>query len=695
MKKLVFITAFILFSSSIFSQKVPVVVVQSRWASRDWQILDENYGIVFQGGNYFPGDSVVFSLGANKRFYFYCTVSPTSADSIDYTLILDKEPLLLVGPADGTGDRFIPFFTGTRSPEAKITGGTDALISEFPWQVYITSGDITCGGSIISDTWIVTAAHCTRKQSGETVTPSEVFVKAGANNPYNDAEGKVYGVSQVIPHENYNDETLENDIALIKLSSAIDIPQARPVRIVTQEDISFGATDPGVMAWVTGWGLTSLSPNVFPTKLQKVQLPLITTAQAMTVWRSIPPTDLMAGYKDGNKDACSGDSGGPLVVSVLGELRLAGIVSWGSSKCNTYGAYTRVSLFDQWIRNNTGIQPLLKPPVPAGDTIVCQGQVTGRYTVGTVTGISSYEWRLLPQQAGSVTGSATSATVSWNTSFTGKADLIYRVLTNGQFSDWSRLAIRVVRNTRFLRQSADTAVCSNEPVTLRVSAQGYRLTFNWFRNGTLFRSGSDSTLTLTSSRPEDSGIFTVEISGKCGTVRSGSIRLTVHPLTKINSLSPDVTVPFGNDQPLKVEAGGHNLTYQWQKDSVLIDNATDSILVISDANAADIGNYEVTVSGTCGVEKSDSIYVFVEGKPQAGAPEVLLWPSVTSSTFNIAVRGDDAYNINIYNTRGQLVKSYHGLRYNNELDISNLAGGIYIVRVYNRQFSKTLKVIRL
>jgi hypothetical protein len=144
-----------------------------------------------------------------------------------------------------------------------------------------------------------------------------------------------------------------------------------------------------------------------------------------------------------------------------------------------------------------------------------------------------------------------------------------------------------------------------------------------------------------------------------------------------------------------VEAGGHNLTYQWQKDSVLISSAVDSILVISNANAADIGNYLVTVSGTCGVEKSDSIYVFVEGDPKTGAPEVLLWPSVTSSTFNIAVRGDDSYNVNIYNSRGQLVKTFKGLRYNNELDISDLAGGLYIVNVYNSRFRKSLKVIRL
>ena len=70
------------------------------------------------------------------------------------------------------------------------------------------------------------------------------------------------------------------------------------------------------------------------------------------------PDDLMAGYQNGNKDACNGDSGGPLVVPVFGEYKVAGIVSWGSTQCSTYGAYTRVSDFLQWIRSKTGLQSI-------------------------------------------------------------------------------------------------------------------------------------------------------------------------------------------------------------------------------------------------------------------------------------------------------------------------------------------------
>ncbi len=681
----------------LFSQKVTVQVIRNdQSAARTWQILDENYNIAFQGMEIFRDDTITFTLESDKRYFFYCTVTPTREDSVHlYTLILENEPLLRISSEMGPGDHFFPFFTGVRSDELKITGGTDALISEFPWQIYLTADNFSCGGAIISNQWIVTAAHCVLSESGALIPSSKVFVKAGANNPFSSTDGTVYQAAQIIVHENYNSTTNANDIALVRLTSTIDIPQAKPIRLVTQQDVSFGATDPGIMTWVTGWGLTSVNPKVFPSRLQKVQLPIISIQQASTVWRSIPQAVLMAGYLNGNKDACSGDSGGPMVVPVLGEYRLAGIVSWGSSQCNTYGAYTEISQFETWIRQRTGIQPLRKPPAITGDSIICQGRSSESYSVGSTSGISGYEWKLDPAIAGSVSSSATSATVSWNTSFTGLTTLAYRFIINGEHSDWSRLRVRVVKNTRFLKQSPDTTLCEGNPVTLFVSSEGYNLDYKWFFNDVPVNTGPDSSLFYNSAAPGNSGLYRVEVTGACGTVQSGQIRLTVLPLTNITSISPDLSIPFGSNYTLEVQSEGHNLIYQWEKDSILISSAINPSLGILNADAADIGNYAVTVSGTCGTEKSDNVYLFVEGKPSTGGPDVFLWPSVISSTFNIAISGDEFYSLNIYNSRGQLVAKYTGLQYQNTINISNLAGGVYIVVVFNSQFTKTLKLIRL
>lgn len=697
MRKLILISVSLIFSELLFSQKVPVQVIRENIsAARTWQILDENYNIAFQGMEIFPDDTIMFSLESNKRYFFYCTISSSPEDSVHlYTLILGKEPLLRINSEEGRGDHFFPFFTGVRSDEVKITGGTDALISEFPWQIYLTADIFSCGGSIISNQWVVTAAHCVLSDAGTVIPSSKIAVKAGANNPYSSSEGAVYQAAQVIVHENYNHTTNANDIALIRLTSSIDIPQAKPIRFVTQEDVSFGATDPGVMTWVTGWGLTTVSPKVFPTKLQKVQLPIISIAQASTVWQSIPSTDLMAGYKNGNKDACSGDSGGPLVVPVVDEYRLAGIVSWGSPQCNTYGAYTEVSQFESWIRLHTGIQPLRKAPAPVGDTLICQGQTTERFSVSSTAGISGYEWKLLPASAGTVSGTATSSTVTWNASFTGLTTLAYRFTLNGENSDWSRLRIRVEKNTKLLKQSADTTLCEGQPLTLFASAEGYKLNYKWYFNDNQINNGPDSSLFFNSTAPGNSGLYRVEISGLCGTIRTGSTRLTVLPLTEITSVPPDLSIPFGSNYTIEVQAQGHNLTYQWEKDTILISNSNQPSLAIENATAADIGNYSVTVSGTCGTEKSNNIYLFVEGQRSTGGPEVFLWPSVITSTFNIAISGDASYSVNIYNTRGQLVAKYPGLQYQNTINISNLAGGTYIVVVYNNQFTKKLKLIKL
>lgn len=689
-----------LLSFYAFSQKVTVHVNRTKTAiNSEWQILDENFAIIFPGSKFFQEDSVTFSLEADKRYFFSLSLNTIDPrDSVLYSLILNDEPLILIKPDIGTGDFFLPFFTGTRSEAVKITGGTSALITDFPWQVFveahIATGTLQCGGSIIAPNWILTAAHCTRDDSGNTIPASLVSVKAGANNPFSTTDGTTYQAIDVIPNADYNDNTLENDIALIRLRDPVNLPNARPVKMINSQDVTAGATDPGVMSWVTGWGVTHVNPNVFPTSLQKVQLPIISISQASTVWKSIPPTDIMAGYLNGNRDACSGDSGGPMVVLVLDEFKLAGIVSWGSSNCNTYGAYTRVSLFADWIRLKTGITPLFEPPAPVGDTLICKGEPSGRYIVSSVPGVSAYEWKLLPVSAGTVSGTATAATITWNTAFTGIATLAFRVTRNGDVSDWSIIKLRVVLNTRLISRSNDTTICTAQPVSLRIRAEGYNLNYHWFKSGVLLQSGPADHLDILSAAASNAGDYTVEITGACGTATSGIIRLTVLPLTNILNVSPDTDVPMGTDFTLDVNATGHNLTYQWQKDGINIADANGQALQLLDVNATNIGIYRVTVKGTCGTEISDSIYIYVLGKGYSGGPEVFLWPSVTNNEFNVAISNEELYNIQIYNNMGQLIKSYTSLRYQTTIDVSRLPKGIYIVSVFNKNFRKSLKLIR-
>ena len=592
----------------------------------------------------------------------------------------------------GKGDHLFPFFTGIRSINAKITGGTNAVISDFPWQVYYISGNFRCGGSIINGNWIVTAAHCTNESLGP-ILASDMFVKVGANNPSNALEGKTYSVSEAIVNEGFDSQTLLNDIALLRLKDTINYLNATPIKLITAADVAAGATVPGVMSWVTGWGLTHVNPSVFPTSLQKVQLPVISNAQASTVWSSIPSTDIMAGFLNGNKDACNGDSGGPLVVPVLGEYKLAGIVSWGSPNCDTYGAYTRVSDFEAWIQAKTGIT-YFKPPSPVGDSIICHGTESSQYSIGTYPGATAYEWKILPASAGVISGNSGNASVLWNIGYTGPVNVIVRVTVNKKVSDWARLDGNVVPNTKLLSQSIDTAVCAGQPVSLNVIAEGYNLIYKWTKNGQVVQSGSSGKYSILSATINDSGDYRFEITGSCGAIISGSIKLTVYPVTKISFISPDVEVPFGNDVTLEVNADGHDLIYQWQKDGTLLDNTNSSILLFQNVNATNIGIYRTTVTGTCGIEISDTVYVYVKKANYSAEPEVFLWPTITSNEFTVALSNDTFYNVQIFNSSGQKIRELTNCSYQTSINISTLAKGVYIVEVYNKDVRKSIRIIK-
>ncbi len=696
MKYLLFIILLFTISPSVFSQKVSVQVLRVENAAlSEWQILDEDHDIILSGDNTFFSDSVTVNLESNKRYFLHISVCEIFVtDRILYSLILNGEPLLLVKSGIDPGDNLYPFFTGTRSVITKIVGGTNADISDFPWQVYYISGNYLCGGSIINKEWILTAAHCTKDSYGTPISAVDMSVIAGATNPYNAPNEQRYYVSEVIVNEDYDSQTLENDIALLRLEQPIDLINAYPIKLISAEDVFYGATDPGVMSWVTGWGLTRVDPATFPSVLQKVQLPIVSIEQASTVWNSIPSTDLMAGFLNGNKDACNGDSGGPLVVPVFGESKLAGIVSWGSQDCDTYGAYTRVSDFGNWIREKTGIPEEYKPPKPLGDTLICQGVVSGGYSIEQLPDATVYEWNLFPVEAGVVSGDSENATVYWNTGFSGSATLILRVTINSIVSEWSRLDLNIVENTQILDFSNDTATCAGKPITLNVQAVGSDLVFRWYKNDLLLQNESSDRLSFSEVSTDDSGNYRCEITGLCGSEYSDYIKLTVHPLTRISNFTGDSEVPYGEDITLTVDAEGHDLLYSWVKDGILLESINLPYLFLYNLNASDIGLYWAVVSGTCGTEISDTGYVYVKKSDYSADPEVFLWPTITNEEFNVAISNEEYYNINLYNSRGGLIKELVRCRYQTIINLSNNAGGIYFLTVFNNNFRKSLKVIK-
>jgi hypothetical protein len=351
-------------------------------------------------------------------------------------------------------------------------------------------------------------------------------------------------------------------------------------------------------------------------------------------------------------------------------------------------------LFESWITSKTGIEITFTAPVPQGDAVVCAGTSRSEYRAASVAGATAYNWSIIPEEAGVISNSFENATVSWSPDYTGPVRITLLVARNGDVSFPSGLDVNVAKLTRLISQPADSVMCAEKPVDLKAVAEGFNLTYNWFKNGNLLQSGPSNTISIPGAIVEDSGDYYCEISGVCGNAATGTSTLTVLPVTKINSINPDTEIPFGGDLTLDISTEGHNLIYEWLKDDSPADQGSSSNLVLNDVNATDIGLYQAKVTGTCGTVKSRKVYVYVKKKEYSGEPEVFIWPTVVTGEFSVAVSNDDTYSLLIHNTIGKLLRKNDNCRFQTTLDIGNLSAGIYIITVYNRSMIRTFRIIK-
>ncbi|MEO1337739.1 MAG: serine protease [Myxococcota bacterium] len=245
----------------------------------------------------------------------------------------------------------------TRSSE--IVGGTNTNISQVPWQVSVqwrSSGSHFCGGSILSPTWILTAAHCV-----DNKTAGAIRVEAGATRLTDN--GQVQNVSRIIVHRFYNGNTDDgNDIALLQLQGSLNLSgnNARAIRVATADDWPFYEVGDDML--ISGWGRLS-SGGTSPNHLQSAVVPVISNAAAAAAYGAhrVTPDQIAAGFLGvGGVDACQGDSGGPMAADLFTESLLVGVVSWGigCAEAQHPGMYARVPSFANWVYSQTGLSDL-------------------------------------------------------------------------------------------------------------------------------------------------------------------------------------------------------------------------------------------------------------------------------------------------------------------------------------------------
>uniref|UniRef100_T1J326 Peptidase S1 domain-containing protein n=1 Tax=Strigamia maritima TaxID=126957 RepID=T1J326_STRMM len=232
----------------------------------------------------------------------------------------------------------------------RIVGGVATRVNEYPWQAGISTrtGYLFCGGTLINDRYILTAAHCTRGRSA-----SSLLILLGEHDTTTSSESKSIkvDVSDIIRHPRYDTVNNNNDIALLRLRQKIRFNHAMKPPCFPKQGTQYTGE-----AVVTGWGAIKEGGKVTGI-LQEVSLPVLHLDKCRSAYGNelITENMLCAGLPEGGKDSCQGDSGGPMVWENNNRWHLIGIVSWGygCARPNTPGVYTRVDKFLTWIEENT------------------------------------------------------------------------------------------------------------------------------------------------------------------------------------------------------------------------------------------------------------------------------------------------------------------------------------------------------
>lgn len=235
-------------------------------------------------------------------------------------------------------------------PEDRIINGAKIDISKVPCMLsYRVNGKHACGAAIVNEQWGLTAAHCVY----EFIDNRSVSISVRSGSIWHDFGGVVHRVTSLVPHEKYEDDSNDYDIAVFKVNEPFRFNNVtQPLKL--PEDPRNVTTDWGLVA---GWGYFIDDDPVLSEYLQYVILPKVSREECVKDYEDqfeIPEHQSCYGFREGGKDSCKGDSGGPLInLQHFG----IGITSWGADcgEPGLPGVYTNLLDFLDWVKNKTAI----------------------------------------------------------------------------------------------------------------------------------------------------------------------------------------------------------------------------------------------------------------------------------------------------------------------------------------------------
>ncbi|KAI5092630.1 vitamin K-dependent protein C precursor, partial [Silurus meridionalis] len=230
-----------------------------------------------------------------------------------------------------------------------LFGGEVGKRGESPWQALIlnAASEFHCGGVLLDEVWVLTAAHCLQGFI-------RFSVRLGDYKRFK-FEGSEVTISVVktIPHPQFNRRTADNDIAMLRLASPVTfntyiVPACLPSKDLAERVLHLN----GTMTVVTGWGKEKEGTLKYSSDLKHINVPLVEHSECTRhMFSNVTENVLCAGNIGSIKDACSGDSGGPMMTLYRNTWFLIGLVSWGEGcgQEDKLGIYTKVSNYLEWI----------------------------------------------------------------------------------------------------------------------------------------------------------------------------------------------------------------------------------------------------------------------------------------------------------------------------------------------------------